>query len=478
MKILLITIWAGLSIYIWAYFSIFCHEMGHFMVAKIIGFKPYSVKIGTGKRMFNFKLFNCLLEFNIIPSGGITYIYNLNLHNIKPKLIFVYLAGPMINCLLLGLIINIYNQKTLHYKLTNYLNIIIFFAIFESLLIIGNLCPSELSLYGQKYSNDVQQVLDALTKTQAQFIHKKLGLARYTNNKKDSLSDFFNNDLKTLQILYEAQVEFEKRNFEGTIKLLEPIVINDRLLVRDKLYILDILVSIVIDREQMEYLQQADIWSAQALALAGNIKTIQGTRGAILIELGRYSEGKQMLLPLTEAGNDLIDISYSCCYIAKADYFLGRENCVKDWLSKAKEIGLTPHILLRIQKEINFFYINYRFFRFFNSKTSTAPEKIPPNQPHRLLTNIHQPDCSTSGFSNKDWIIPTINPTHNIEYSGYFPQIRTEKQVPKVVPKIHHFSDTGSCGRSINNCINPIVKPMVAATVWVAIIMPSGLKIS
>ncbi|WP_392535959.1 M50 family metallopeptidase [Nostoc sp. C117] len=355
MKVLLILIGAYFSIYIWAYFSIFCHEMGHFIAAKIMGLKPYLVKIGTGKRMLDFKLSNLIIEFNLMPNGGITYVSNLSLHNIKPKLIFMYLAGPMINCFLLVLIISIYNQRILHYIFANHVYILEAFAIFEVLLIIGNLLPSEFTIYGQKHSNDGKQVLDVLTKTNEQFIQKKLGLARYTINKNDSSIDFFNNDLKTLQILYEAQVEFDKRNFNQAIKLLEPIVINERLIVRDKLYILDILVSIVIEHEQMKYLQKADTWSLQALTLAGDIKTIQGTRGAILIELGRYSEGKQMLLPLTEAGNDLIDIAYSCCYIAKADYFLGNENQVKDWLNKAKQVGVASRILLRIQKEINYF---------------------------------------------------------------------------------------------------------------------------
>ncbi|MFN6513412.1 MAG: site-2 protease family protein [Nostoc sp. CreGUA01] len=355
MKVLLIWIWASFSIYIWAYFSIFCHEMGHFMVGKMMGFHPYLVKIGTGKKMLNIKLSNFIIEFNLMPNGGITYVSNLSLHNIKPKLIFMYLAGPMINCLLFILIISIYSQSAFHYIFANYIYILEAFGIFEFLLIIGNILPSELTIYGQKHSNDGKQVLDALTKTNEQFIQKKLGLDRYTINKNDSSIIFFNNDLKTLQILYEAQVEFDKRNFNQAIKLLEQIVINEQMIVRDKLYILDILVSIVIEYEQMKYLEKADTWSLQALALAGDIKTIQGSRGAILIELGRYSEGKQMLLPLTEAGNDLIDIAYSCCYVAKADYFLGNENQVKDWLNKAKKVGVAPRILLRIQKEINYF---------------------------------------------------------------------------------------------------------------------------
>lgn len=358
MKILFILILALVSIYMWSYFSILCHEMGHFMAAKMVGFKPFLVKVGTGKKILDLKILNSVIEFNTIPSGGITYISNLSLDKIKSKLIFMYLAGPMINCLLLGLIISIYNYRILNARFIEDLYTLKFikpFAFFEFFVIVANLLPFESTSYGKKHSTDGKQILDTLTKTNEQFIQEKLGLARYTINKNDSAIHFFNNDLKTLQILYEAQVQFETRNFDQTIKLLEPILITDKLIVRDKLYILDILVSIVIDHEQMKYLEKADRWSAQALDLAGDIKTIQGTRGAILIELGRYSEGKQMLLPLTEPGNDIIDIAYSCCYIAKADYFLGNENQVKDWLIKAKQIGAAPRVLLRIQKEINYF---------------------------------------------------------------------------------------------------------------------------
>lgn len=132
-------------------------------------------------------------------------------------------------------------------------------------------------------------------------------MARYTNSQ-DSLVDFFNNDLKILQILYKAQAEFNRNNFDQVIELLEPILNNSYIIPRDKLYIIDILASIVINYGEMKYLDKADKWSFQAMGLASDIKTIQGTRGAILIELGRYSEGKEMLLPLTEAGNEAIDI--------------------------------------------------------------------------------------------------------------------------------------------------------------------------
>lgn len=347
-----------LFIFIWFHFSIFCHEMGHFMAAIIVGFNPHFVKIGSGNKILELMFLESRIEFCLIPSGGITYTSNLSLENMRAKLIFMYFAGPMMNCLLLVLIIIFDKYINLFFNINHmdlYTNCISFSSIHETFLFIGNLLPFESNIYGRSHPTDGKQVLDALTKTNEQFIQKKLGLARYSINEDDSSIDFFNNDLKTLQILYKAQAELHKCNFNQTIKLLEQILVNDNLIIRDKLYVLDILISVVIDHEQIQYLQKADIWSAQALALAGEIKTIQGTRGAILIELGRYSEGKEMLLPLTAVDNDAIDIAVSCCYIAKADHFLGNDNSVKDWLKKAAKTGTARHILLRTQQQVNCF---------------------------------------------------------------------------------------------------------------------------
>ncbi|BAT53666.1 hypothetical protein NOS3756_26270 [Nostoc sp. NIES-3756] len=338
---------------LWLHISIFCHEMGHFIVAKVFGFKPYLVIVGSGHKIFSFKLLNSLFEFRLIPSGGITYTSNLTLEKLRNKLALMYLAGPVVN-LCFCLLFSIFYAKYL-YTIADpgYLISIPIIICIEFLLFVGSMTPMDVNLYGKVYSNDGKQLINALTKTEQQFIQKLLGLDRYANGK-ESAQDLFNNDLKVLHILYKAEAELTKRNFAQAINLLEQILNYPGLLNRDKLYIIDILASTVINYGETKYLHQADKWSAQAIVLAGDIKTIQGTRGAILVELGRYNEGKEMLLPLTEEGNELIDIVFSCCYIAKADYYLGNENKVKDWLEKAEKVGAAYIIIQRIKKEINY----------------------------------------------------------------------------------------------------------------------------
>ncbi|WP_414753425.1 site-2 protease family protein [Anabaena sp. CCY 9910] len=342
-----------LLIFLWLYISIFCHEMGHFIVSKMVGFQPYLVIVGSGKKLLNFHFLNSVIEFRIIPSGGVTYTSNLKLEKVKHKLAVMYLAGPLVNCCFCLLFSLVYTYYIAYLQFPGYLSIIGSLVYVEFFLFAGNLLPMDIDSYGKVISNDGKAFIDALTKTEQQFIQKLLGLDRYTNTQHSS-GDLFNNSLITLQILYKAQAEFNKHNFSQVIDLLEPILDYPDILTRDKLYIIDILASIVINHGDKKYLDKANNWSVQAMELASDIKTIQGTRGAILVELGRYNEGKEMLLPLTAAGNEAIDIAVSCCYIAKADYYLGNDDQVKDWLNKAEQINAAHLILMRIKQEINY----------------------------------------------------------------------------------------------------------------------------
>lgn len=338
-------------IYVWLYFTTFFHEMGHFIVAKFWGFKPYRVIVGKGKKILTLNLCDSVIEFRTFPDGGITYTSNLSLEKLKYKLALMYIAGPLVNLCLGSLFLILYlkfNQNLLAKP------ILFAFMCTELFLFISNIIPRDGNLYGQILSSDGKQFINAFTKTEQQFITNLLRLDRYTNNQNSS-EPLFNNDLKKLQIVYQAQAAFNQQNFEQVIHLLEPILNDVNLIVRDQLYLLDLLTSIVINYGEQKYIHKADEWSKQAMELSVDIITIQGTRGAILIELGRYSEGKEMLLPLTTAGNAAIDVAVSCCYIAKADYYLGNEFQVKNWLNQAEKIGAAPRILQRIQNEIDNF---------------------------------------------------------------------------------------------------------------------------
>ena len=159
--------------------------MGHFIAAKVIGLNPYFVRIRSGKRIFQFKLFDSVVEFNSVPNGGITYIFYMAIEGLKFKLILMYLCGPLANCLLLFIILNVCKYTVMN-------NSIIFINLIgiELSLIIMNLTPIESRVYGKKHSSDGRKIIDTLTKSNYQLIHKNLNLSRYASIQNGSLNNF------------------------------------------------------------------------------------------------------------------------------------------------------------------------------------------------------------------------------------------------------------------------------------------------
>lgn len=84
--LLIICVWG----YAWTYFSMFCHEMGHFTFAKLAGMSPYLVIIGKSQKLLKLQLFNAVFELRNLSYGRITHAYHLTFDGMKLGYIFFY----------------------------------------------------------------------------------------------------------------------------------------------------------------------------------------------------------------------------------------------------------------------------------------------------------------------------------------------------------------------------------------------------
>lgn len=342
-----------LIIYLWMYFSTFCHEMGHFLFAKLAGMSPYLVQVGTGYKFLKLQLFKTVFEFRILPYAGMTQAYHLTLDSFNVRFLFFAIGGVFANFILVAFLINLLRVQGDF--------VILILIMLEFVLLYSNLTPTEFQLYNQTVQTDGQLIISALT-INYQDVFKEISEEykkqsyRYKNKKAILPKTFLGNDLRTLQIFIEAQKKLYSYGYEEAVKLFIQVLKFKNISSWEKVFILDNLSCIVVMHGYKKYLNDADRWSEEAIKLASYSKTLKGTRGAILVELGRYDEGKQLLLPLTEPENDALDIAVSSCYIAKAEYFLGNIERVNAWLANAKEIGGADanKVLKRIQKEINY----------------------------------------------------------------------------------------------------------------------------
>lgn len=343
-----------LSLYVWPYFSTFCHELGHFVCAKLVGMTPQLMKVGMSFSVSLKHFFGARLELGILPFGGQTYAYYPDkgwskFEDLKLKLIIYIIGGCLANFVLLA-----YSIMMLVY--TGF-PIFIYFIYVESVMIITALVPTYGSLYGMKFPSDGKRIFFIITQNYQRFFfadHQK-EIARIAGDRAEP-QIFFKNDIKTLGLFVKAETELAYRHFDEAITLLNQLLNAENAFDLERAYLLNLLASIVISHGQKQYLTRADGWSQEAMKLASHSKAIQGTRGAILVELGRHEEGKQILLPLTKPGNDPIDIAICSYYLAKADHCLGNSEQARRWLKQAEQVikkvpGL-PEMFASIKQEL------------------------------------------------------------------------------------------------------------------------------
>jgi hypothetical protein len=333
-----LTIVVILSLIGWPYLSTFCHELGHFVCAKLVGMSPYLMKVGSGFSISSKRFFGAQIELGIhlfslngetrahLPTNWSTF------KDLKPKLIIYCMGGCLANSILLACSI----AMLVHTGFP----IFLYFILIEVVMIISALVPTNNLLYGRKHPTDAKQIFLILTKDYQQYFLTEL--QKYLTRMDGNLAGpyvLLKNDTKTIELFVKAATEFTYRHFDEVIALYNRLLSSQNVSSAERVYFLDILASLVIIRGQKQYLTQADAWSQEAMKLAGYSKTVQGTRGAILIELGRYEEGLRMLFQLTEPDNDPLDIAISSCYLAKAEHRLGNGEQAWSWFELAEKTG-------------------------------------------------------------------------------------------------------------------------------------------
>jgi hypothetical protein len=130
---------------------------------------------------------------------------------------------------------------------------------------------------------------------------------------------------------------------------------------------------------------ELDAWSHRALQLGPKVKTLIASRGAALVELGRYREGKALLEAVAfAAGAPLLDSLLNLIFLARAEHALGNAAAARSLLTKARAIArvsvvgpATTAWLGRIQHELRALRCRRsRARRFFGRRVLRRQRKV------------------------------------------------------------------------------------------------------
>ena len=108
----------------------------------------------------------------------------------------------------------------------------------------------------------------------------------------------------------------------------------------EKMWVLDALVTDGLISGDPAVRARLDEWSLQALELGPELPTLLGSRGAALVELGRYEAGKILLAPLAAANQARpYDSLMSQAFLARAERALGDEAAARQFVNAARTIA-------------------------------------------------------------------------------------------------------------------------------------------
>jgi hypothetical protein len=127
----------------------------------------------------------------------------------------------------------------------------------------------------------------------------------------------------------------------------------------EEMLVLDTLVTYGLVCDDPRLLPYLDQWSARALALGPHIETLLSARGAVLVSIGRYEEGKVLLSSLPRVRDNapydaLFDTLINQIFLARAALALANgavaKGLIADAQTTAKALLGSPAVTLLISR--------------------------------------------------------------------------------------------------------------------------------
>lgn len=135
---------------LWGFPSMFFHELGHTVAAKLLGLKPTHLVVGEFDSIFSVRVFNIDVVFRLAPIGGATLI---NVPPTNKLTAFIYvISGPVSNALIVFMAVSLWPHTALK-------AILAAIILIEVIVVIENLIPRSTVYEGVAVPSDGKRLL-------------------------------------------------------------------------------------------------------------------------------------------------------------------------------------------------------------------------------------------------------------------------------------------------------------------------------
>ena len=321
--------------------AVFLHEMGHLLACIAIGDIPATLVIGTGPLLEQFRLGPVTFRFNSTTNSGLVASrYRFETFHLA-NFHLLYASGPLMDLLALaGVIFCLVSTPEVMLQTAHYDE-----QIKPLLIIAGSyLFYCHLSYLLRKSSYSVGAYSDAGGLTTLRPIlaaPEEIRRACITvANAHDHITGKFSDPLPP--------------SFFNDMEMYHRWTLDQPNITPEYADILkDSFVTTVLLYGWEPLLPLADAYSAQLLESSPDSITYKGSRGSVLIDLGKLHEGKALLEEVFTKSKAKHDRCIAAAFLAIAEYRLDNIASAEAWLEKAAEIDPESHAVTRARNDLS-----------------------------------------------------------------------------------------------------------------------------
>jgi len=339
------------------------HEAGHLLCARICAIPVGLMVIGCGRVLMRRHVGATELQLRLVPLGGLVLPAAIpDLQRRWPLALF-FVGGVLGNIAAIGAIIGLHSVGAVPTILHDARGVplvnpqVAILAGTQVLLIIIALIPYSASFGGKPVASDGLQLLRlAFSRLPYAVRLQPYSGAATRLSLLSAASARISSQLARTDRWSDADARGE---FSAS---LQRELAQDGLPAEEEMLVLDALVTDGLIFADPAVRPELDQWSLRALQVGPKVKTLIGSRGAVLVELGRYQEGKQLLETVAFSSDAApFDALMSQVFLARAAHALGDAALANDLMTKARSAVTNPGaigpavmgLIERAEKEIH-----------------------------------------------------------------------------------------------------------------------------
>ncbi len=343
--------------------SIVPHELGHVIAGALLGMSVHKVTIGYGRLVYAAQFFGKRVEFRALPIGGLTYLLNKSARFFRLRKLIAVAAGPLVNLLIVLILIKVYSLEWLLAAdfggglepeaalLIANVMLLVFSLLPNKVVSAAGIIPNDganlLSLPFMKKPKIAQFIAAAYAYEGLEYRRKKdWDAAR--NCYEEALAKFPDNLVslndKAAYFIETGDIDKARDVLLGMLETpgIEPGTLMG---IKNNLALADAVSG------RADLVDEADRLSEEAFNNVSWLPVFRGTRGIVLVELGRIEEGIVLLKEAADKNEDSAAKATYYCYVAIAEARTGNSEAARRYIEDARKLDPASNLIARAMAE-------------------------------------------------------------------------------------------------------------------------------